>query len=47
MTNCNVESIEIEKNKVKGVVINNNKHLCDIIISGADYAHTHSLNQKK
>tara|TARA_B100000768_G_scaffold2066_1_gene2687 strand:- start:1973 stop:3445 length:1473 start_codon:yes stop_codon:yes gene_type:complete len=47
MTNCNVESIEIEKNKVKGVVINNNKHLCDIIISGADYAHTESLLDQK
>ena len=47
LINCNVESIELEKNKVKGLIINKENHLCDIIISGADYAHTESLIQKK
>lgn len=47
MTNCNVESIEIEEKKVKGIVINKKQYSCEIIISGADYAHTESLLDKK
>ncbi|MDB9788132.1 FAD-dependent oxidoreductase, partial [Flavobacteriaceae bacterium] len=46
-TECNVESILIENKKVKGLVINKEQHSCDIIISGADYAHTESLLDKR
>ena len=46
-TECNVESILIENKKVKGLIINKEQHFCDIIISGADYAHTESLLDKK
>jgi len=43
LTNSNVESIELDKNKVKGLMINKKFHSCNIIISGADYAHTETL----
>ncbi|MDC1417217.1 phytoene desaturase family protein [Flavobacteriaceae bacterium] len=46
-TECNVESILIENKKVKGLIINKEQHSCDIIISGADYAHTESLLDKR
>ena len=47
LINSNVDSIEVTNNEVNAIVINGIKHDCSLIISGADYAHTESLLDKK
>ena len=47
LTNSNVDSIEVINKEVNAVIINGIKHDCDLIISGADYAHTESLLERK
>lgn len=42
-----VERITIEGNKIKGVIINNQIHKADLVISGADYHHTESLIEEE
>lgn len=45
--NSNVSEIKIHDKKAKGLVINNEFIPSDIILSGADYAHTESLLDQK
>ena len=45
-TNMNVDSIKLKGNVVQGINVNGKFFSCDLIISGADYAHTESLLQK-
>lgn len=47
LINSNVESIEVKNNNVTGLILNGEQYFCDVIISGADYAHTESLLEKK
>lgn len=42
-TNANVTKIVVENNKAKGIVIDNEELLFDIILSGADYHFTETL----
>lgn len=42
-TNASVTSILIENNKVVGIEFNGKKELADVVLSGADYAHTETL----
>ena len=42
-TNANVEKINIEKNRVKSLVVNGKEITADVILSGADYHHTEIL----
>ena len=39
------KKIEIEKKQVKGIYVNGELQKCDILISGADYYHTESLDR--
>ena len=45
--NSNIEKIEVKNGQVYGISINNKIHKCDILISGADYAHTEKLLPKE
>lgn len=45
-TNATVQKIITKDKKVTGVSIDNVVHRCDILLSGADYAHTESLLPK-
>ncbi|MAS30597.1 MAG: phytoene dehydrogenase, partial [Flavobacteriaceae bacterium] len=45
--NSNIEKIEVQNGQVYGISINNKIHKCDILISGADYAHTEKLLPKE
>ena len=47
LINSNVDSIKVKNKEVDAIVINGTKHDCNLIISGADYAHTESLLDKK
>lgn len=46
-TSCNVTAIKVKNNKTEGLVVNDNFIHSDIILSGADYAHTETLIEKK
>ncbi len=46
-TNSNVEKINVENNKAKSVVINGKIISSDIVLSGADYAHSETLLEEK
>ncbi len=39
-TSANVEQIVVENRRAKGTIVNGEFHAADIVISGADYAHT-------
>jgi len=43
ITDCEVQNIVTENNKVVEVTSNQNSYSCDILLSGADYHHTESL----
>ena len=45
-TNMNVDSIKLKGNVVQGINVNGKFFSCDLIISGADYAHTESMLPK-
>lgn len=45
--NSEVKSIKIEKQNIKGVSTENKVFTCDILLSGADYAHTETILPKK
>ena len=45
--NSNVEKINIDSGTVKSITVNGKNLDCDFLISGADYAHTESLLDKK
>lgn len=42
-TNSDVQEIVLDKNRVKGLKVNDQLESCEIVLSGADYAHTESL----
>ena len=42
-TDSNIDSIVVNSNEVNGIYLNGNFFSCDIVVSGADYAHTESL----
>jgi phytoene desaturase len=46
-TNSNIEKIEVENGKATAIVVDGEKILGDIILSGADYHHTETLLDKK
>jgi phytoene desaturase len=46
-TNSGVEKINVENNQAKSVVINGKTIASDVILSGADYAHTETLLEDK
>ena len=46
-TNSNIEKIEVVKGTSKALIINGEKIVSDIILSGADYHHTESLLDEK
>ena len=46
-TNSNVEKINVENSKAKSVVINGKIISSDIVLSGADYAHSETLLEEK
>lgn len=46
ITESEVQNIEIQNKKVKGVKTNTNFFPCDILLSGADYHHTETLLPK-
>ena len=45
--NSNVDKINIDSGSVKSITVNGKKLDCDFLVSGADYAHTESLIDKK
>ncbi len=45
-TNSNVEKIEVQGTKVKGLLVNSEMIEADIVLSGADYHHTETLLKK-
>ncbi len=45
-TESPVEKILVENGKAKGLISNGTTHLCDIVLSGADYHHTETLLEK-
>ncbi|MFL9844847.1 phytoene desaturase family protein [Flavobacterium rhizosphaerae] len=46
-TNTNVEGLEVTKGTVSGVITNTGRVECDIVLSGADYAHAEKLLPKE
>ena len=42
-TNQNVEKITVEDKKAEGMIVNGEKIMADVILSGADYHHTETL----
>ena len=46
-TNSNVSSIKVVDKKTEGLLVNNEFIKSDIILSGADYAHTETLLEDK
>ncbi len=42
-TNSSIEKINVENNQAKSVVINGKTIISDVVLSGADYAHTETL----
>ena len=46
-TNSNIEKIEVENGSAKAVIINGEKIISDVILSGADYHHSESLLDEK
>lgn len=46
-TNSNIEKIEVENGSAKAVIINGEKIISDVILSGADYHHSESLLDQK
>ncbi len=47
ITDASIDKIHIEGNKIQGVTYNNQYTACDIVVSGADYAHTEQLLDEK
>ena len=47
ITDCSVEHIETVNNNVKSVKTSKGNYNCDILLSGADYAHTEQLLPEK
>ena len=45
--NSNVEKINIDSGEIKSIRVNGKDLCCDFLVSGADYAHTESLLDKK
>ncbi|TDP60952.1 phytoene desaturase family protein [Flavobacterium dankookense] len=46
-TNSNIEKIEVENGTAKALIINGEKIISDVILSGADYHHSESLLDEK
>lgn len=47
LTSQNVEKILVENSVSKGIVANGKEHLCDVVLSGADYQHSETLLDAK
>ena len=45
--NSRVDRIIVEKNRARGITVNNTNHLASYVLSGADYHHSESLLAKK
>jgi phytoene desaturase len=46
-TNCNVELINVENDKVSGIIVNGENIKSDVVLSGADYHHSETLLDQK
>ena len=46
-TNSDVQEIVLHRNRVKGMKVNGDLEKCEIVLSGADYAHTETLLPKE
>jgi phytoene desaturase len=46
VTNANVSNIDVKHNDAKGIVVNEKFIASDLVVSGADYAHTEQLLPK-
>lgn len=46
-TNCNVELINVENDKVSGIIVNGENINSDVVLSGADYHHSETLLDQK
>jgi phytoene desaturase len=46
VTNANVSNIDVKHNEAKGIVVNEKFIASDLVVSGADYAHTEQLLPK-
>ena len=46
-TNCNVSAIKVNNSQTEGLIVNDKFIHSDIVLSGADYAHTETLIEKK
>ncbi|RXR17700.1 phytoene desaturase [Flavobacterium amnicola] len=46
-TNANVEKITVENGKASGLVMNGNRIVADVVLSGADYHHSETLLDAK
>jgi len=46
-TDMNVEEIIIDQGRASGVVVNGQKYMADLVLSGADYHHSETLLPKK
>ncbi len=47
VTNANVSSIDVKHREAKGIIVNEKFIASDIVVSGADYAHTEQLLPKE
>ena len=47
VSNANVTAINSKENQVSSLTVNNEKIYCDLVVSGADYAHTETLLKNK